>query len=221
MNKLGLHFPSYDIDTQSDPATLPQALVNTNLEAARRLIVLVPADTNYATVTQRVWELANTLACHVLLLSLCPDPVQESSLRRQLVTMSAMVQDGKVCAEARVESGPSWVNAVKSNVRDGDMIVCFAEQRAGLLHRPLSQILQANLETPVYILSGLSPQKFSRPTWLSQTLGWIGSIGIIAGAFLLQIQILSLSENWAQTTLLILSMLGEIGLIWGWNSLLS
>ncbi len=224
MNKLDLHVPSYEIDARSDAASLPHAPISPALEAVRRLIVLIPADADYTPLARRIWEVANTLTGQVVLLSLCTDPVQESSLRRQLITMSALIQDVKVCVETRIESGSSWMNAVKSNAEAGDMIVCFAEQREGLLHRPLSQILQANLETPVYILSGLSPQNFqklSQPNWVSQSLGWIGSLGIIAGAFLLQIQILSLSEHWAQTTLLILSMLAEIGLIWGWNSLLS
>jgi hypothetical protein len=49
----------------------------------------------------------------------------------------------------------------------------------------------------------------------------MGSIGIIAGSALLQIRITSLSQDWAQTTLLILSVIGEAWLIWGWNSLFS
>ncbi len=221
MNKISLDLSSYEMNARTDSASLPHAPVNTTPEAVHRLIVLVPAEANYTTMAQRVWKLANALSCQILFLGLCAEPAQEASQRRQLITMSAMVQDSKVCAEARVEPGSSWVSAVKSNVEAGDLIVCFAEQRAGLLQRPLSQILQANLETPVYILSGLSPQKISRPGWLSQALGWTGSIGIIAGAFVLQVQILSLSEQWAQSALLILSMLAEVGLIWGWNSLLS
>jgi hypothetical protein len=165
--------------------------------------------------------LANTFGRHILFLSLCADAAQESSLRRQLITMSAMVQNSKICAEVQVELGSNWVKAVKSNVQDGDMIVCFAEQRAGLLHKPLSQILRANLNTPVYIFSGLYPQNPPRPHWLSQGMAWIGSMGIIVGSFILQIQIVSLSENWAQTTLLILSVIGEVLAIWGWNSLFS
>lgn len=192
-----------------------------DLGPARRLIVLVPADTDTAAATRRIWELANTLGRPILFLSLCADAAQESSLRRQLITMSAMVQNSKICAEVQVELGSNWVKAVKSNVQDGDMIVCFAEQHAGLLHKPLSQILRANLNTPVYILSGLSPQNPARPHWLSQGMAWIGSMGIIVGSFILQIQIVSLSENWAQTTLLILSVIGEVLAIWGWNSLFS
>jgi len=188
-------------------------------DPARRLIVLIPAEADDAAATRRVRELAHALECHILFLGLCTDAAQESSLRRQLITMSAMVQDGNVCAEVRVKVGSNWVNAVKSDLKDGDMIVCFAEQRTGLLRKPLSQILQANLNTPVYILSGLVPQNPSRSNWLSETLGWTGSIGIIAGSFLLQIRIMSLPENWAQTTLLILSVMIEIWLIWGWNNL--
>jgi hypothetical protein len=198
---------AYDIDAYTD------------LESARRLIVLVPADTDYAAVTHRIWKLANAFGCQILFLSLCPDEAQESSLRRQLITMSAMIQDGKLCVDARLEIGSNWVSAVRSEVQEGDMIVCFAEQRAGLLHRPLSQILQSDLKAPVHILSGLSPQNPSQSNWRSQIMGWIGSMGIIAGAFLLQIRIVAMPRDWAQTILLILSVSAEIWLIGVWNSL--
>ncbi len=194
------------------------ASLSTSLESARRLIILIPADSDYHALTRRVWELANATGTCVQFLGLCQDPAQEPSLRRGLVTMSALVQDGRISAEVKVEIGTSWVDAVKRNYQTGDMIVCLAEQRAGLLHRPLSQILQANLNAPVYILSGLYSQNLSRSNWLSQILAWIGSIGIIAGSFILQIRITVLPQDWAQTTLLILSVIGEAWLIWVWNS---
>ncbi len=208
------------LDTSSVSLAYP-AVSHPDLGTAHRLIVLIPAEADATAATRRIWELANALECHILLLSLYTDAAQEASLRRQLVTMSAMIQNDKVCADVRVEAGANWVNAVRSNLRDGDMIVCFAEQRTGLMHRPLSQILQSNLSAPVYILSGLYPQSLPQVSLLSQILSWAGSIGIIAGAFLLQIRIVSLSEDWAQTTLLILSVIGEVLTIWGWNSLFS
>ncbi len=208
------------LDTSSVSLAYP-AVSHPDLGPARRLIVLIPAEADTTAATRRIWELANALECPILFLSLYTDAVQEASLRRQLVTMSAMIQNDKVCAEVRVEAGSNWVNAVKSSLRDDDMIVCFAEQRAGPLHKPLSQILQANLSTPVYILSGLYSRDLPQPSLFSQILSWAGSIGIIAGAFLLQIRIVSLSEDWAQTTLLILSVIGEVLAIWGWNSLFS
>lgn len=207
------------LDTNPIPVTYPNNPY-TAPEPIHRLVVLVPAEANYAAVTHRVLELANTLGDQILFLSLCEDEVQESSIRRQLITMSAMIRDGRVYADTRVEVGSNWVSAVRSDLHDGDMIVCFAEQRTGLLQRPLSQVLGANLNIPIYILSGLSPQKLAGLNWLSRLLGWVGFIGIIVAFFALQVRISSLSENWVQTPLLILSMLGEIGFIWGWNALL-
>ena len=190
-------------------------------ESAHRLIVLVPdSDLDYAAATRRVWELASELGTRIQFISLYKDTARESSLRRQLVTMSAMVQDGNVSAEAKVEFGNNWVNVVKSNWQAGDMIVCFAEQHAGPLHRPLSQILESNLNFPVYILSGLYPQK-SKSNWLSQVIVWSGFIGIIICFGILQVKIVQLPEGGFQNALLIFSIIPEFWLILVWNILFS
>jgi hypothetical protein len=189
--------------------------------SAGRLIVLVPADADYGSMTRRIWELAIATSMSVQLLGLCKDAAQEPGLRRLLVIMSALIEDGKVSAKATIENGANWVEAVKKNYQSGDMIVCFAEQYDVLLHKPLHQILEANLEVPVYIISGLYPQGPSRFNVFSLISLWAGAISIIAGAFLLQTRILSLPGDWAQTTLLILSVLVEFWLIWIWNKLFS
>jgi hypothetical protein len=119
----------------------------------------------------------------------------------------------------KIEFGTSWVEAVKQNSQPGDMIVCIAEQRVGLWQRPLSQILQSNMDNPVYILSGLSHQNPSRSNWRSQVMAWVGSLGILVGAFLFQIRIVSMPSDWVQTILLIFSVISEAWLIGNWNSL--
>ena len=186
---------------------------------ARRLIVLVPeSEADTANTARRVWELAKGMNARVQFLGLCNDARQELSFRRTLATICAMVQDGKVFAEAKVEIGTNWVDLAKRNSQTGDMIVCFAEQRVGLLHRPLRQILESNLNIPVYILSGLYPQK-SKSNWLSQVMAWSGSIGIIFGFFLLQVKIEQLPNDWFQNALLIFSIIPELWLAWIWNRL--
>ena len=188
----------------------------------QRLIVLVPdVNLDYAVATRRVWELANNMGVNIQFIGLCKDEKQESSLRRELIIMTAMVQDGEISAEAKVEFGNNWVNVVRSNWQAGDVIVCFAEQRAGLLHRPLSQILRAHLDIPTYILSDLYPKSPSRPHGLLLIALWIGFVAILGGSFLLQIRIIALPRDWAQTTLLILSVTAELWLIWVWNKLFS
>ena len=187
-------------------------------EPARRLIVLVPdLESDYIPAIRRIWELANAQRVRVQFLGLCKDTRRELSLRRVLTTMAAMVQDDKVSTEAKVEIGTSWVDVVTRNYQTGDMIVCFAEQRAGLLHRPLSQILESNLNFPVYILSGLYPQK-RKTNQLSQVIVWSGFLGIIIGFCTLQIKIDQLPKDWFQNVLLIFSIIPEVWLIWVWNS---
>src|SRR4026209_2078328 len=126
MNKLDLRPTSLTYATQP----------NIELESARRLIVLVPEDMDYSAATRRIWELANATGMHVQLLGLCNDAAEEPGLRRVLVAMSFLLQDGRIFVETNVAIGTSWVDAVKFRCQTGDMIVCCAEQRAGLLHRP-------------------------------------------------------------------------------------
>lgn len=192
---------------------------NVSLESSNRLIVLVPPEIDYSAATRRIWKHSNATRMPVLLLGLCKDAVEEPGLRRGLVIMASLLQEGGVCAEIKIESGTNWVEAVKRTHHAADMILCFAEQRAGLLHRPLSQILRSNLKASVYILSPLTPRKLPQADWLPQIMAWLGSAGIIAGSFLLQIRITSLPQDWAQTTLLIFSVVGEVWFIWAWNNL--
>jgi len=209
--------PSLTMTTDSSSDT--SIMLKTGSMSAGRLIVLVPADSEYGAATRRIWELAVATGRHVQLLSLCKDRTKELSLRRQLIVMSALVGDSRISTEAKVEIGASWVNAVERIYQTGDIIVCFAEQQAGLLHKPLNQILEANLDAPVYILSGLYTREYTGLSWFSQAVAWTGSIGIIGGFFLLQSQIGLLPNDWTQTTLLILVVIFEFWLIWVWNSL--
>jgi hypothetical protein len=229
MNKLDIEYPTLTTQprrVKSDFSALQYAegTISSNVKPgpAGRLLALVPADTDYSIPMKRIWELATTTGLPIQLIGLCNDPTQEPSLRRDLVTISALIRDGRVCVDATVEIGTNWVEVVKRTFQPGDRIICFAEQQVGLFHRPLSQILQSNMKMPVYILSDLtSPDGRRSSHWLSQLTAWMGSIGIIAGSAVLQIRIASLSQDWAQTTLLILSVIGEAWLIWGWNSLFS
>lgn len=186
-------------------------------DSVQHLVVLVSAHSDYSTATRQIWELANTTDAHVLLLGLCRNESEEPSLRRGLATMSAIMQTGKVSADIKIEIGTNWVDAVKRNYQPGDMIVCFAEQRAGVFHKPLSQILRSRLTVPVYILSAPSLQKFNS-NWPTQLIVWSGFIGIIIGFGILQLRIVQLPRDWFQNVLFILFTVLEFWLIGVWNN---
>lgn len=188
---------------------------------AYRLLVLVPdMEADLAAVTHRVWELADATKANIKFLSLCNEAVQEPSLRRKLVTMSAMVNYGSVCAETEVIVGRNWVEAVKSCCQPDDMVVCFEEQRAGLFQKPLSQLLQSDVDVPIYILSGLYSPGNSLSNGRTRAALWAGFVAIFLGFFILQINIYHLATNWT-TALELLSTAAEFWLIWVWNSLFS
>jgi hypothetical protein len=189
---------------------------------AHRLIVLVPdMESDYIPAIRKIWELANSQHACIQFLGLCKNTAKEPGLHRQLITMSALsalVGGDEVSTEAKVEIGMSWVDVVKRNSQTGDMIVCFEEQRAGLLRRPLSRILEASLNFPVYILSGFYPQK-SKSNNLSQVMVWSGSIGIVICFAILQVKIVQLPKDWFQNVLFIFSIIPEFWLILVWNNL--
>lgn len=187
-------------------------------KTARRLVVLVPdLEWRFIAAIHRIWELANSQHACVLLISLCNDLQQESSLRRALIILCAMLQDGKIPVETKIEIGMNWVDVVGRNYKTDDMIVCFAEQRAGLLQKPLSQILGSNLSIPVYVVSGVYIPK-PQSNRLADATAWLGSIGIIAGFGLLQVKMMQVSEGWFQSSLLILVVVFEIWLLWLWDN---
>jgi len=206
-----------DIQLQTNSASISPAS-DSNIEPIHRLVVLVPnADLDYAAATRRVWELAGEWGAHILFIGLCNDTLEESSLRRHLVTMTAMVQDGRASAEAKIETGSNWVAVAKRNYQMGDLIVCFEEQHAGLQQKPLTQILQSNLNIPVYLLAGLYSQK-PKLAWFANVIAWSGFIGIILGFSVLQVRIIQLPSDWFQNVALILSIIPEYWLILAWNN---
>ena len=210
MNKLDVSPPTFTVF----PASFSE------LQPVRRLIVIVPeSEVDSALTARKIWELANALESRVQFLGLSKDAEHEPSVRRQVVTLSAMVGDENIPVESKIEIGNDWLNAVKSEWHEGDVIVCYAEHRSGLTRRPLSQILESNLNATVYVLGGFHQEVHMRASWIFDTLAWAGSIAIILGFFWLQSKLGQFSTDWAYSTLLYISLFAEAGSIWAWNSL--
>jgi hypothetical protein len=203
-------------------ASKPEPFVHTGqvIESTHNLIVLVSSlEADLSAMARRVWQLASASSAHIIFLALYSNSVQQPGLRRELVSMAAMVSDGAVSAEVAVLEGTDWVGAVRSLSKAGDVVVCLGEQRVGASRKSLSQVLQSQLDLPLYILSGFYPQKAVRPNWISQAAAWGGSIAILAGFFLLQVRIDDLTQNWSQSVFFFMSVLLEIAIIWVWNNL--
>jgi hypothetical protein len=207
------------LDSQSVSLTL-SPVSNSGIEHGRRLIVLIPyLEADFTATTQRIWELANSMRAEVKFLGLYHETVQELSLRRQLVTMSAIVSNAGISTETEVVFGRDWVEVLRPRLQANDTVVCLAKQRFGPLNSPLSHLQQSNLHVPIYFLSGPDIENHPRFQWLAQVTAWTVSIAIIFGFFVLQVKIDHLVKDWAHIVLPLLSIPIEIWMIWVWNSL--
>ena len=187
-----------------------------------RLIVLFPAEAgDYPSQTHRIWEIARSSGLNVLILSICNDVYEESQLRRQLITMAAMISDAQICAEFQIDHGNDWVKQVKSIYRSGDVIACYAGQRVGLMQKPLHEVLRLQWDATIYVLSADHPIKNSKPKLLSQISFWVGALAIISGFLWLEVQLARLPQDWAHNLLLYLCVLLEMGILLLWNSIFS
>jgi hypothetical protein len=218
MNKLDEHVTSF---TQPSSITLDETFRRAQSEQSRRLIVLVPEEADFTTITRRIWELANTSGSIVQLLGLCKDTSAEMTLRRKLVTVSALIQAARIPVEIKVEIGSNWLNAVKCSYQEGDAIVCITDRFVGFPRKPLSQILESAIKGPVYVLSGIQSPKHKKNILAGMIAAWSGFIGIMIGFFLIQVKIMQVSKDGFQTLILLLLLIPEFWLIKVWNSLFS
>jgi hypothetical protein len=106
-------------------------------------------------------------------------------------------------------------------MQPGDIVACYADQKVGMMHRPLDQILRSNLNMPVYFLADARSFKRPKPKFLSQILFWTGALAIIGGFFWAEAQLVKLPQDWAHSTLIYVCIFVELALISLWNSLFS
>src|SRR6266545_4533158 len=100
MNKLNVRAPSF---TNLPAAESDASIQMVNPQRSRRLIVLIPPDSDCTSVTRRICKLAGETNSDIQLLGLCKDPNQEMALRRELVTVAALIRDAKVFVDMKVE----------------------------------------------------------------------------------------------------------------------
>jgi hypothetical protein len=138
---------------------------------------------------------------NVLLLSLCDDYYEESQLRRQLITLSALIGDSHICVDIKIDHGNDWLRSIKKTYQSGDVIACYAGQQVGLMQKPLHEVLRLQWDATIYVLSADHPIKNSKPKLLSQISFWVGALAIISGFLWLEVQLARLPQDWAHNFL--------------------
>jgi hypothetical protein len=202
------------------------------VDSPHRLAVVILEAEEEALLASRILELARPLDLPILLIGIAPDPADERKVRRNLVTIAAFIREGDARSEWRQERhartiaidiqivpGREWLGKLKSLLRRDDMLACYSEQVVGSQHRPLTDILAGDTNAPIYSFSGLPTAKKSRQNLLSQAGPWLASLAAIAGCFVVQVRIVSAVQGWAQSLLLLVTLVVDVGVIWLLNSL--
>jgi hypothetical protein len=210
MNELDVSPPALKVSTAS----------HSDLNPGRRLIVLFPAsEPNTPNLTQRIWEIAQSLNLNVLILSLSNDFAEESQLRRKLIGMAAIIKDPKVSTDIMIGHGNDWVKQVAKIWHEGDILACYSGYKVGFMRKPLDQILSSSLKAPIYILSDYHPTTNPNSTFISRIMPWLGSFAILGSFLWGEVKIVQLPQDWAHTALIYVCIFVEAALIYFWNSL--
>lgn len=215
-------------DTELKTAPLGQIEIMDQhaVEQAPRLVVVMLDTEEEALLAGRILALAQPRSLPVLLVGVALDTAGAATLRRNLATLGAFIKRGArpqpgMQVEIRIEQGFEWIRGVKSLLQPNDLLACYNNETVGLRQRPLADILSTNFNVPVYTFSGLHSAQPRRGQRLSQVFGWAGSLATIVGFLAVQARIAMSAQGWVQTTLLLVTLLAEAGLIWLVNSMFS
>ncbi len=208
------------LEINSLDVSIPSASIP-DQQTAHRLIVLVPEfGTSHILIARKVQELAYRFERRVQLIALSPDVMNEPGLHRQLITLSAHIENAHVLVETKIEVGRSWLKAIQPYWREGDMVVCFAETGLGLRDQKLRQLLESAFGASVYVVADLLPRKPNSFSFLkSNAFTWISSLALIVGFFVLQVKLFPLMSDRWNNFLLYFSIVIEAVSVWLLNGL--
>ncbi len=210
---------------QQDHPTIPLEMYSEGMVPPEfsRLIVLVPdRDVDEAAFTHKVWDILGGRRASVIFVSLVTNGEYGPGAQRRLVTLAAVAQDTFYQIETRIIFGRSWIPGLKEIARSGDLIVCHAMQQSRSFFgqdAALADQVVAELEKPVYVLSGLYNETVTpRPSRiLRHATVWGILAGMVSAFFVLEAAIQHMTTGWMSRVLLILVFGVELLFVWMWN----
>ena len=185
----------------------------------RRLVVVIPDQvTEPVQFSRAIRNLALPGQKTVVLVMLVNQPDEELAGQRQLVTLSALVNDPRIKVQTAFAWGKSWEKSLGELMLAGDLIVCPAETTlARGLHKNemLSNALSRCLAVPLYILRGFFPESHSkgRVSWRRLPF-WMLIIATLAGFFEFEAVSDLIDKGWPGQALTIILVLIEFGIIY-------
>jgi hypothetical protein len=211
--------PSQDAETSERSSKVLPTIFHEGdpMPAGCRLFVLVPdCEINLNELAGKISRLAVPDRLEVFLLTVPERPDNKYTARCSISTLAAAVRMEELPIQIRVDSGGSYLKAVKALIQPGDVLVCYAEMTSSEIEKSqgFAETLAALTHLPVYTLNGALPR---RKTYLSSE--WVevlligACLATIIAFFGLQVWIDRNLIGAGKTILELVSVLVEIRVI--------
>jgi len=185
-----------------------------------RLVVVIRSVIEEATLAGRILEAAGRGGRAVLLLGIDAGFIQETELRRSMALLAAFLRNAGTEAEIRIEHGQDWLPRLSTYVGREDLLACCLEGDPAGLGTPLHDVLSGHSRLPVLVFAGAGAWQEEPKGILRGLAPWLASLAVILGFLWLQIWLTQLGGGAQATSLLVLTLPVEVGLIWLCNALL-
>jgi hypothetical protein len=137
----------------------PETLVAEKRDVRRLVVLVPPAGLDSNGLVRQIHFLAEPCELGVHLLCVPgPAPDCEAAMRLRLATLGSSIRSRRVEVTTSVVSRQGWLGAVREVWRPGDIVLCCAEQTVTTAvsgRRLLCQVMEAALDVPVFVLTGL------------------------------------------------------------------
>lgn len=189
-----------------------------------RLVVLLPeslaGDIEFA---RKIYAMAVQARKDVLYLTLLERPDNILTTSRRIATMKAVTESDLVHVGCLQVPAGRWLEKLREILRPDDTVVCHDKQyvRQGAFRSVMAaDFLVSTIPNEIILVRGYyKPQKVLIVEWLRSIIFWLGSLGILGGFSLLELQI-TVSLKGASNKLALAAVLAlEFGAVWIWNKI--
>ena len=200
----------------------PLEAADVDFTGIHRLVVLLPdLEADEARLSRHIYALARDHELKVLLVSLVDDPGNEYRALRRMTSLAAIIRDIWVHVETQVLFGHNWTKAIKPILLPDDLIICSEGQTTPyrlVQRKSLALTLSTAMHRPVHIIPNYFEAETSLwPAWIKRIPYWIGVIVILVGFFYIESDVSHSIQDWVGQVTLLLMVLVEAGLIYGWT----
>lgn len=169
--------------------------VGTRLTTSKRVVVVVPpGEFDEREFALKVSRLSQWGRKDILLVGLASDPLQDSLLRRRMITLTSYLRAPRIETGYSLLFKQNWLEALKDVLQADDRVICLENHYTSgrwLRDVSLAQHLASSLRIPVCVIQSLRLEIEEERHWagMREFLVWISLLLTIILFLLFQIRI--------------------------------